>query len=297
MALVHFVSGKGGVGKSAVAAGLALAYARRQKRTLLVELSSESFYQEAFGTKFSSVPSPWREGVEIAVWNGPSCLREYALHLLKSETLYRLFFENNVSKTLIQVAPGLSEIAILGKITSGPPRNVGPKMPYDVLVVDAFATGHFLALLKAPFGFSQAIRFGPMGEQTRSMIEVIQNSDLCRYLLVTLAEDLPVAETKELKGDLEKFIPVKAHVAVNRWLEPPPGTGGPPAFLEYLRRTEKRQAAALAAFTRGVCGGAGGTDLGGAAHAGENVSRLPWIFSPHFGEVAEGLAKEFDTHV
>lgn len=217
---ILFVSGKGGVGKSTVAAALALKAARSGKKTLLVELGNRSFYSLAFKKSFSSQPSPWREGVDLAVWDGSSCLREYALHLLKSKALYKIFFENAVSKSLIQVAPGLSELSIAGKITSGPPRNIGPRLPYDLLVIDAFASGHFLALLRAPMGFAEAIRFGPMGKESRDITQILRDPEVCSYCFVTLPEELPVQETLELSRSFKELIPTAPTICLNRWLDP-----------------------------------------------------------------------------
>jgi anion-transporting ArsA/GET3 family ATPase len=218
---ILFVSGKGGVGKSTVAATLALKAAREGQRTLLVELGNRSFYSLAFKKNFTSQPQSWREGVDLALWDGNSCLREYAIHFLKSEALYKLFFENPVSKSLIQVAPGLSELSMLGKITSGPPRNVGPKLPYDKMVIDAFASGHFLALLRAPLGFAEAVRYGPMGKESREIVEILRDPAICSYTFVTLPEELPVQETLELAESFKALIPnVPPTICLNRWMQP-----------------------------------------------------------------------------
>ena len=148
---IQFVTGKGGVGKSCQAAALALAHHRLGHRTILAELGDHSFYRDYFQMPtVDDSPRVTPFGFSVALWSGQSCLREYALHLLKVERLYKLFFENPISHALIQAAPALAELSILGKVTSGPPRNVGPKMPFDVVVVDGFASGHFAALLKAP---------------------------------------------------------------------------------------------------------------------------------------------------
>lgn len=219
MQKIVFVTGKGGVGKSVYAASLAESYARAGKKTLLVELGDESFYKSFFDlTDVRYAPTKTKMTWEVSLWSGADCLREYALHLLRSEALYKLFFENKVSRSLIQIAPGLPELAILGKITSGP-RNHGPASKHDVIVVDAYATGHFLALMRAPKGMAEAIRFGPMGEQSRSITETIENSSICEYHIVTLAEELPIKETIELHDQLKSEFSIKAKVILNKKLK------------------------------------------------------------------------------
>ncbi len=243
---IHFVTGKGGVGKSAVAAGLAQTLSSQGKKTLLVELGDESFYEDYLGLKSVGYePTPFLPNLDVSLWSGPSCLREYAVHLLKVEKLYQLFFQNPVSRTLIDVAPGLSELAILGKITSGPPRNVGPKLPYEALVVDTFATGHFLALLKAPVGMAQAIRFGPMAEQSNAIIEILKDPEICHYHLVCLPEELPVQESIELDHGLKEVIGQSAFLWLNKWIDYPADLNpqGPNYEKDFVRKKERQESA------------------------------------------------------
>jgi anion-transporting ArsA/GET3 family ATPase len=214
---IIFVTGKGGVGKSSVAAALALKAAESGKKTLLVELGNQSFFQDFFGIQVSYKPVELKKNLDVALWSGSESLREYALHLLKVERLYKLFMENAVTKSLINIAPGLSELSILGKITSHI-RKVGPQLDYDCLVVDSFATGHFLALLSAPRGMAQAIRFGPMGEQSKHIDQVLQNKDICKYFVVALPEELPVQEAEELKIEIQKLTGQIPQQVLNRCL-------------------------------------------------------------------------------
>lgn len=218
MQKIVFVTGKGGVGKSVYAAALAHKYSLGGKRTLLVELGDESFFKTFFQLpQVQYAPTKTRSSWEVALWAGTDALKEYALHLLKSEAVYRLFFENKVSRALIHIAPGLPELAILGKATSGP-RHHGPSSPHDVIVVDAFATGHFLALIRAPKGMAQAISFGPMGEQSRSIMKTVMDPNICDYHIVTLAEELPIKETIELYDQLKSEFNISAHVVLNKTL-------------------------------------------------------------------------------
>lgn len=219
---IIFITGKGGVGKSAVAAGIALKRAQSGKKTLLVELGHQSFYQDYFNlqTPVEYKPQKLRENLDISLWSGQESLREYLIYLLKVESIYKLFFENPVSKTLIQIAPALPELAVIGKITSGP-RKVGPPIPYDTVVVDAFATGHFLALLKAPRGMAESFKFGPMGEQSKSIEKVISDPEMMKYYVVSFPEEMPVIEGEELAHEIEKIVGIKSTHLYNRFVDIP----------------------------------------------------------------------------
>lgn len=214
---IQFVSGKGGVGKSLVAAGLAYEQARAGQRVLLAEIGDTSYYKDFFrlesiGQQAVSVPEL---GFDVALWSGESCLREYVLHYLRVERLYQIFFANKVMRALISVAPGLNEISILGKITSGV-RKIGPHLEYDVIVVDCYATGHALALFQAPTGLREAIGFGPMGTQSREIEAVLRNSELCQFSVVTLLEELPVTETLEFRESLRSMLGVDVAIIANK---------------------------------------------------------------------------------
>lgn len=255
---ILFVTGKGGVGKSLVAAGIAREQAQAGRKVLLVEVGENSYYKDFWrlpeiGHDPKPVPG---QGFDLALWSGETCLREYVLFYLKLEQLYKLFFENKVMRSLINVAPGLSEIAILGKITSEI-RKVGPPLNYDLIVVDTFATGHALALFRAPKGMMEAIRLGPMGHHSREILEVMQNEELTAYVVVSLLEELPVVETLEFQQSLKAELGVKSEVIANKVLQAPVSTNslgavepelakeGLGEFVSYLSGLLKRQSELL----------------------------------------------------
>ncbi len=216
---LHFITGKGGVGKSTVALAMALKKSQEGKKVLLVELGDQSFFKDFLDLdEVGFHPISLTKNLDISLWSGGDCLKEYARHLLKIEGLYKLFFENPISRSLINVAPGLAEISITGKITSGP-RHHGPQMQYDCLVIDAYATGHFLSLIKAPAAMAQAINFGPMGDQNRGIDKILKNDQLCTYHIVTLPEDLPVKEAEELFQELQTFLGAQPEIYINKMLE------------------------------------------------------------------------------
>lgn len=212
---IHFFTGKGGVGKSTLAAAYAQHLARASTaKVLLAELTERSFYNHFF----SSAKNEKNEDslkFDLAQWSPDACLREYALHLLKIESLYKLFFQNPVSRSLIQVAPGLQELAILGKATSSP-RKHGPPTVHDEIVIDSFASGHFMNLLRAPKAMSEIISFGPMSEQSRSINQWIKNPDFSHVHIVTTAEDYAVTETLELARTIQIEFGLRPQVYLNK---------------------------------------------------------------------------------
>lgn len=214
-----FVSGKGGVGKSLVAAALAKGTAESGRKTLLVETGARSYYKDFLELeRVDHTPRPSGMGFDVALWSGESCLREYVLHLLKLERLYKLFFENKVMHALVNVAPGLNEIAVLGKITSEI-RHVGPAFHYETVVIDMPATGHAMAMFRAPKGMAEAIQIGPIAQHSREMNKILSDATLSALVAVSLLEELPVQETAEFVSEFVGEFPIPVHVVANRKLD------------------------------------------------------------------------------
>lgn len=203
---IIFVTGKGGTGKSTVAASLAWRAALSGRKTLLVELSPDS--------RLTGMDLP--KNLTTEVLTGTSSLKSFVKYYIRIPGLADLFFENRVMRTFLNVAPALNELAILGKITSGE-RRAGPAIHYDLIVVDTFATGHALALFRAPEGMSRAVKSGPMGKDSRAIFNVLSDSKIVRFMIVTLPEDLPVDESVELREQLKKIFPQQEpQVVVNK---------------------------------------------------------------------------------
>ncbi|NQZ01552.1 MAG: ArsA family ATPase [Bdellovibrionales bacterium] len=214
---LHLVTGKGGVGKSTVAAGLALNLSQKGEKTLLVELGERSFYSSAWGQEFGFEPTSVEPNLWVARWQAEDCLKEYLGHLLKVSKIAELFFENRVMKALVNSAPALKELAIAGKLTSRP-RKVGPPLGFEHIVLDAYSTGHFRALLNAPIGMAEAVGFGPMGEQSRGITDTLKRRDITKIYVVTLPEELPVKETLELDDYLTNQYGQETCVIMNKSL-------------------------------------------------------------------------------
>lgn len=215
---IHFVTGKGGVGKSTAALLLALEHAEAGRKVLLAEIGDRSFFSHFLSKPIHYQPLEVSPRLEIAHWSSEECLKSYALSLLKVEALYRLFFENPVTRSLIQVAPSLAELAVTGQITSSP-RNHGPHGSHEVLIVDAYASGHFLNLIQAPEAMGETIHLGPMGQQSREIHKVFQESGLCHLHIVTTPEELPISEAFELNESVKKKFHWPTEFILNRYLD------------------------------------------------------------------------------
>ncbi len=216
---IHLVTGKGGVGKSTVAAALALKCSKVNGKTLLVELGDRGFYSHVWGRAFGFKEVQVDSQLWVARWSGEDSLREYVGHLIRVQRLVDLIFENRIMKALVRAAPALNELAILGKLTSGI-RKIGPAFDFENVIVDAYATGHFKALINAPKGMSEAIPRGPMGDQSRAMAEILRDSKRVKIYVVALPEELPVNESMELADSLERGLGQTPKFILNKCLDP-----------------------------------------------------------------------------
>jgi anion-transporting ArsA/GET3 family ATPase len=280
--MIHLISGKGGVGKSTVAAALAWRLSNDGRKTLLVELGERSYFRHVFQNDIGWSPVSITTHLSVARWEGEACLREYLHHLLKIEQVVKLFFDNKVMKALVQAAPALRELALLGKITSGP-RRVGPAFPYDEIVVDAYSTGHFRALWRAPVGMAEAIPYGPMGEQSRSIVRTLKDPTQTQIYVTMIPEEMPVTEGLELVRDVQAELEQTPRIVLNRWLESPldreqlkPFAGHD--FATYLDQLLERQSSALGLIT---------------ARGFANL-QLPWVFRDEPYEKVRALSARME---
>lgn len=197
-------TGKGGVGKTVVSAAMAVAFAERGKRVLLMQLQARDRVGALFGTGPVGEDTVELAPGIFAVNTTPAAsLREYALMILKVKALYRAVFENRVVAKLLRVMPGLPELTMLGKayFHEGE-RDERGKKRWDVVIIDAPATGHGMFLLQIPQVISSALNSGRMAEESAAMLALLEDPSRTVVNLITLPEELPVNETIELRRQL-----------------------------------------------------------------------------------------------
>jgi anion-transporting ArsA/GET3 family ATPase len=187
------VTGKGGVGKSTVAAALGVVAARRGLRVAVAEVGGRADTARLLaGRDVDHVTITPREAVE-----------EY-LHDQLPGPLAEVLGRSGTFSGFVEATPGMNELLTIGKVwelTTDPRRTPGAG-PYDLVVLDAPASGHGLALLGAPRTFSEAARLGPIHRQAGIIHATLSDPTRTAVVVVTLAEEMPVSETLELRGAL-----------------------------------------------------------------------------------------------
>jgi anion-transporting ArsA/GET3 family ATPase len=203
------VTGKGGVGKSTVALALSLAGARRGKRTILCEVSS----QEQFSRVFHRAEVGFHE-VEMAdnLWgisiDPDESMKEYLLIQLRVKAMRDLLVNSRIFSYLAAATPGLRELVTFGKVweLAQPNRKVKGALEYDLVVVDAPATGHGVGFLQTPRTFAAVARVGPIRSQAETLDAYITNHRKTGVAIVALPEEMPVNESAFLEQQLTEEV-------------------------------------------------------------------------------------------
>jgi anion-transporting ArsA/GET3 family ATPase len=201
------VTGKGGVGKSTVSAALAVAAARRGLRTIVVEVSARGDLAEVLGT--SNVAGEYAERAaserlhHISI-DPQNAMEEYLRRQLPVGALGGMLARSRVFTALTAATPGMRELLTIGKVweLAQPERRTHGAKPYDLVVLDAPATGHGLAMLQAPSTFASVARVGPIARQGRMIAGFLQDPRQTAVVVVATAEEMPVTEAIELHGQL-----------------------------------------------------------------------------------------------
>jgi anion-transporting ArsA/GET3 family ATPase len=212
-----FVTGKGGVGKSTVALALGIAAARRGLRTIVVELSGQARAAETFGAARRAGPlvevqlAEHLHAISVGV---EEALEEY-LHE-RAGRVGDLLTASRAFHAFAGATPGMRELMTIGKAweLAQDPRRISGKRPYDLVVVDAYATGHALGALRTPATFAEIARVGPIANQGRTIDATLRDPAQTAVLAVALPEEMPVTETLSLRQRLREMLGLELAGAV-----------------------------------------------------------------------------------
>lgn len=218
-----FVTGKGGVGKTTVAAALGLAAAHAGLRTIVCELDSRERIGQLFGVQMRGF-----EEVELApelyaiAIDPQHAIEEYLMIQIKVRAVYDLLFKNRVFDYFAAATPGLAELVSIGKVweLAQEDRLTKGALEYDLVIVDAPATGHALAMLEAPETFRRIARVGPIHRQSGHIQRFMHDPEMTAVLAVATAEEMPVNETLDLGDSLRERIGLELDMVIVNALEP-----------------------------------------------------------------------------
>jgi len=193
------VAGKGGVGKTTVACALALEAARRGYRTLLCEVDGIARGAQLLGVEprgFGEVIEA-RANLHVMAVEGRAALAEYLHLIIPIRRLLKTVFDSRVYQYFVAAAPGLKELMTMGKLLYETERTKedAEERLWDVVVMDAPATGHSLQYLRMPAAARDAFGAGLVRREAQRVVELLTDPQRTAVNLVTTAEEMPVNET------------------------------------------------------------------------------------------------------
>jgi anion-transporting ArsA/GET3 family ATPase len=282
-----FVTGKGGVGKSTVAAALGVLGARCGLRTMVAELSSQQRVQRLFnryGPQFEEIQlAPGLFTISI---DPEHAMDEYLQ--VKAGAIGHALASSRLFQTFAMATPGMRELLSIGKVweLAQLHRRTEGAAPYDLVIVDAPATGHSVGVLRTPRTFADIARVGPIAHQGRTIAETIGDQRFTGVVAVATPEEMPVNETLTLCEALERealavdlivlnaLYPVRFDSAetdqlaeaLDRTRSPLPRSALRAALVEHARaQTQREQEARLRAGVNG------------------RMVELPYVFADQLG--------------
>jgi anion-transporting ArsA/GET3 family ATPase len=238
-ARLHVVTGKGGTGKTTVAAALALGLAAGGHRTLLVEVEGRQGVAELFGLG----PLPYEErrvagtpdGGEVRALavDAELALLEYLDMFYKLGAAGRALRKLGAIDFATTIAPGLRDVLLTGKVKEATTRTADHRRVYHAVVLDAPPTGRIGRFLNVTAETARLAKVGPIKTQSENVAALLR-SPMTSVHVVTLLEEMPVQETVDAIGDLTSLgIPI-GKVVVNA-TRPPLLTGAKLSQAELRR--------------------------------------------------------------
>jgi anion-transporting ArsA/GET3 family ATPase len=209
-ARLHVVTGKGGTGKTTVAAALALGLARGGHRTLLIEVEARQGIAQLFGLD----PLPYQER-RVATPRGGGEVRALAVDAEEALLEYlELFYKLGIAGRALRkvgavdfattIAPGMRDVLLTGKVKEAVTRTADGRRVYDAVVLDAPPTGRIGRFLNVTAETARLAKVGPIKTQSEGVAAILR-SPMTLVHVVTLLEEMPVQETTDAIDELTRL--------------------------------------------------------------------------------------------
>lgn len=213
-----FVTGKGGTGKSTIAASIAVLAAQRGLRTLLCEMDAKGSIARSLCVETPGFsPVLVRPNLSIMTMDTESSLREYLRIQLRLPFIMKLGPLAAMFDYVADAAPGVKEILSVGKLCYEVRED-----HFDLVIVDSEASGHIVSQISSPTVIRNLVPRGPLADQTRWMLNILESRSQCGVVVVSTPEELSVSETISLVNRLRNETKVNIAAVVLNRIEAPP---------------------------------------------------------------------------
>jgi anion-transporting ArsA/GET3 family ATPase len=280
-----FVTGKGGVGKTTVALALGLAGARAGRRTIVADLAGEGGLRE-----LELAPGLFRISVD------PQSAMEEYLAVKVPGAAGAALRQSRLFQVFAMATPGMRELLCMGKLweLAQFERRTRDAAPYDLVIVDAPASGHGAAILRTPRVFAAIAKVGPIAHQARTIADTIADTAFTAVVGVSTAEEMPVNETFELRDALASAPdPLALELVILNGRYPDRFSADHAAMLESA---SARAAISVALAEHRRAGLQAEHEQRLRAEFGERLRTLPYLFAPSIGlPQLELLAQELSV--
>lgn len=210
-----FVTGKGGIGKSLLSASLALQMQKIGKRVLLVQQASSDHLGPLLGCSGVGHEEVFaRPGLSVVNFTASGNFKDFIVKHLKHGALFESIIGNKVVHGFFSAIPGFGELMLLGRLFYT--LNLSPDRP-DIVIVDSYASGHFMSLMTTPQAVLESGLAGPIATETKRVRDFLSNRSVCGTIVVGIPEELVVSEMLDFIPRLQAKAPVAvAGVVFNR---------------------------------------------------------------------------------